>query len=1161
MPPEENKIEESNKKPPKDQDINPPITDGWGLNEQNVIPPVVNNNSPQQLPEADLGINKLKEEITTLKKDAQALEALRSDFESRKDNLPKEENEKIKQEIDAKAKYIEETKQRLLDQIKQWELAVLKWNVIDSALKKAQLDASEKEILAIQGEKKNVFKKVGEWAVEHKTGLLIGWGIAAGFLLLRRRFKGKKKEEKEGGDTKEPKFWKRPFGKFLKWTGLGTGAYYLIHGLSTGRRGISDFFNWDKKEKINPADLDSWYKTEVSEALKPKYEAFGTNVDAYRKWIWNTDSLWMLKDDENKEVAIPKWAIPASMDNAYDNVKDILDTNDDIKETWARVGQKVWGLVGELGGKIVSRLFRPFIWRIKWLTPQMFGGDGIANAEFQQWAETEDITRDEQVANLMQKYSMVRSYLNDKRKQLKRKYIVEQLKVNGVNNPTEKQILDYDQNDNLIEERIERDFLSKKIVSAEDSNSASVALAWLNIYDAVISPETEAVIKEVKEIRKTIVPNEAIRASAKGSADINKDDALRLELGRVSKNFGGHLKEWILHRNILEWIANGFGILNLDELRNSKADDLEEAIESLGFGKEVKRFQLENQDFYTKLQNKTLTQDDITKFEKTINDYFSLLQQVLLERETQQENESGLQVSTWFLWRMWDLISTPWWRVIIWSTVVLSKSKRARQAVKWTRNTTTKPLKWITRPGARKINIPTILGNKYLKNAGYGSSTTWYDHFVDDVKKWGMSYDEAKYVFDKHQKYPNWKDKGATWYFSEFLEKELHLSKVQIRTLETHLNNKNIRKILSKSDTSLRDLADKLKTYDDKLKLLVWEQKVFCEKLWSKAIFTKLDDIDIIVRNIDQINIAWMTDEIVKSLGKDISKFTTADQINAYIKAAKNSTNIAGGTVDALTLVNKTQAEDMIARSLKSSRTVDGYPGEFKAGSQLDDPKYASFKTEYENAKKLTTKAKRDLKYAAIDKRLAEKLFADKHPMAIDIVNKNIATELWAFTTEQKKVYQVVVKDIDDLTAVINKQLPKMSGYTPNSPIELYYKAQLSKLQDFRYNIKWFQAGEIKAFEQMTTLKFKPVHIAELFELWNNNTQIKNVLSTGWDSVEDLLKVINRESKALETSGMKISKWLIEWLENIQKMKNAAKAGDAIYDTIKTLFQFVAKVT
>jgi hypothetical protein len=49
---------------------------------------------------------------------------------------------------------------------------------------------------------------------------------------------------------------------------------------------------------------------------------------------------------------------------------------------------------------------------------------------------------------------------------------------------------------------------------------------------------------------------------------------------------------------------------------------------------------LKNNDFYNILQNKTLTKADIEDFEKTINDYFSLLQQVMLETQTQQENET-----------------------------------------------------------------------------------------------------------------------------------------------------------------------------------------------------------------------------------------------------------------------------------------------------------------------------------------------------------------------------------------------------------------------------------------------------------------------------------------------------------------------------------------
>lgn len=269
----------------------------------------------------------------------------------------------------------------------------------------------------------------------------------------------------------------------------------------------------------------------------------------------------------------------------------------------------------------------------------MFDSNGEPNEKFKERAETEDLTRDEQVSNLLQKYSMVTSYLNDKRKQLTRKYTIDQLKTEGVSNPTEEQIEEYELNKDLVEMRVEKDFLSKKIASLETKDSAVDALETAGVLDATVSVETQAVLDEVKTIKKEIVPDETIWTRAKASADINKDEALKSELNGVSTRFSAHLKDGILERNILEGIANARGILNIDELWNSKADDLEEAMEKLGFSDEVKKYKLQNSEFYSKLQSGKLTKADIEAFEATINGYFSLLQQVMLETQTQQENE------------------------------------------------------------------------------------------------------------------------------------------------------------------------------------------------------------------------------------------------------------------------------------------------------------------------------------------------------------------------------------------------------------------------------------------------------------------------------------------------------------------------------------------
>ena len=853
-------------------------------------------------------IDTIKANLTDIKNSVEDVNKKMEDLNNSKKNIDKTELALKEKEIEEKKLEIDKKKKETQELIKQARaLADLEQDITITVSVRKELDDYENQLKDIQPKSSWFWEKVKEtwWNTLNRVkdhpwqtaglGLLVAWTIAI--------FKRRKKKKEEGGATKDWEkkekkgFWNKWYGKALKWTWIWTWIYYFSHWLVTGRWNLKDFFNRDKKEKTDPKSLMEWYEKEISAELKPKYEKFWNNVDEYRKKIWNTDSLWLMEDENKNEITIPKWAIPAAMDNAYDNVKSILDTNWDIIDKWASVWGKIWWLVTELWWKVVWSLFKPMIWLIKWLTLNMFGANWEPNEEFKKRAETEDNTRNEQVAHLMQKYSMVRYYLNEKRKQITRKYVLKKLQNDWISNPSEQQILDCENNkDNLIKEKVEKDFLNKRIVDKIDSNSATAFLEANNMYDISVSKETQAVMDEVKNIRKEIIPDESIWERAKNSSDINKDDNILEELDGVSTRFWDHLKEWILHRNILEWVANWFWILNLDELWNSKSDDFEEAIDKLWFGDEIKRYKLNNNDFYTKLKNKTLTKNDIIKFEQTINDYFSLLQQVFLERQSQQENEWSLEIGTWFLWRMWYLVSTPTWWILMGSAFVLSKSKIARNFTKWAIKLSfsafSKPWKRLLRSQTRKINVPTILGNKYLKNLSYWNWATDYKNFMEDIKKWRINYDEAKYVFDQHQKYPEWK-KWSTSYFSEFLEKELHLNTDQIKIFENHFNNKNIRKILSNNDIKLPDLIDKLKIYDDEIVKISWDQKLFCEKLFAKTEFNKLDDIDGFAKNIGKIDLSWIAikdfDYIASYLWKKISSLKTVDAINSEIVEIKKT--------------------------------------------------------------------------------------------------------------------------------------------------------------------------------------------------------------------------------------------------------------------------------
>lgn len=759
--------------------------------------------------------------------------------------------------------------------------------------------------------------------------------------LFGRGKKNKEKKESEDGESTEKKwFWKTWWWKALKILWIWTWGYYLVHGLVTSRWSLKEFFNWDRKEKINPDDLKSWYEKNVDAALKPKYDKFAGMVDEYRKNMWNTDSLWFLEDKENNKVEIPRGAIPAAMDNAYDNVGDILDTNNDILDERWRVGGKIRDLVTTVWWKVVWAIFRSGVGLISGLTSSMFDANWEPNDEFKKWAEKEDLTRDEQVANLLQKYSMVRTYLNDKRKQLTRKYTIDQLNSEWISNPTEEQIEEYELNKDLVEMRVERDFMSKKIAHIDPGWSAVDALELAGILDASVSVETQAILDEVKWIRKEIIPDETIRSRAKASPDVNKDEWLRTELNSVSTKFSAHLKEGILDRNILEWVANAWGILNLDELRNSKADDLEEAIEKLWFGDEVKRFTLENNDFYAKLQSKTLTKADIENFEKTINDYFSLLQQVMLEAQAQNDNESAWSwdtLKTWFMGRMYQLFFTPWGLMIVGVVVINSRwMKRAKRTpIKFTYDAASKPIKGLLRQPIRRVNVPTVLGNKYMKNLSYGNTDMWYKNFIKDFENWKINYKDARYVYQtKIQQANNKRPKANNSdLFESLIREKYSLTSKQMQTLDKHFNNKNITNIIRQNPSvTFVELTNKINLFEDELlKIPAGNGQEFCEVLLRETKFKSISDLDNLTKNINKIDFTALDGlnskaikQLAKELGKDTSVLGDATQINKRIKEIKQATENVVETLTAAQKQCKSLIDSQITileRQLKNAKT------------------------------------------------------------------------------------------------------------------------------------------------------------------------------------------------------------------------------------------------
>lgn len=780
------------------------------------------------------------------------------------------------------------------------DLAVLKeWvaSYIVNEEVKAEIAEEEKEP-EIPDEKKGWLKRQVDGlsdsteenhALKNTGRILWGiWILAVGIRWIKKLFnRGKKKVEKKEGEsstTEKKWFWKN----LLIWLGVGTWAYYLVHGLVTGRWWISDALNWDKKNKEDVGDLSERYKNEVPEALKPKYEQFGTVVDGYHNGIESGDSLWVLENSEGKEVAIPKGCIPAALDNAYDNVWDMLDPSNTINEQWADTWWQLRDWVKWVGKDVAGVLLKPFTWLIKWLKSTMYGSDGKPNEEFDLRAKGADLDRDTQIGNLMQKYAMVTTYLSTKKEWLEREYAKQYLISTNNSNPTEKQINEACTNDDkaieYIEAKMEAEFYNRRIVSASDEGSILPILQKYNIYNTEPSETDKKIAEEVDSRKKEIVTDPLFFEKCKASPDINKDSALKAELLATSERFAEYLDKWIIQRNMLESMANCFW-LNLDEIRNGKAADIENMIEELWFNNEVAAFKQQTIDFKIKLVDGTVTKKDIEDFEKTINTYFDKEKQVLIKAKNKNNAEWGFWNNVWYRSkeRVYKLTHTAWWiAILVWWVAFWTLYVKSP----WFRKIVAIPANFVKHSIWSNTRMPKIWGiNYHWKLASYPKDGDYLDVLLKDFQNWKIDRDIAQDIFTRRVSNGDWKCSNS---FIDEISSRLPLNQNQTRVLFRYTEHRNIRKLLKNG--KYVELVTELENFEKQVALLSGNKKILLENMIVKWNIKSIDDIRNISKNIKNMDDALLSKlnprgikKLTKELAKDMSIFNDIAKLNAKL--------------------------------------------------------------------------------------------------------------------------------------------------------------------------------------------------------------------------------------------------------------------------------------
>lgn len=235
------------------------------------------------------------------------------------------------------------------------------------------LEYSKLELTTLEKKIKPWYEKMWDFFTEKSTKIrnyaqenpgktaIIATGIWAIGLWLWSLFK---KDTKKEGVAEEKWFWDTWYGKALKWTGIGAGAYTLIDRFMTGKR-------WRDKEVSPNDEIEDLNKkfNELDINKKEQYNAYGSTVNDFYTDIYsfsdgtvpsgmNDVMLW----SQNKKLDAMTWVIPFMLDETFGNISDMndevwlfsLDVSADAHEIWKKIAWLVGNGAGNIAQYILS---------------------------------------------------------------------------------------------------------------------------------------------------------------------------------------------------------------------------------------------------------------------------------------------------------------------------------------------------------------------------------------------------------------------------------------------------------------------------------------------------------------------------------------------------------------------------------------------------------------------------------------------------------------------------------------------------------------------------------------------------------------------------------------------------------------------------------------
>lgn len=527
-----------------------------------------------------------------------------------------------------------------------------------------------------------------------------------------RRERRKERREARRAARKEKTFRDRPMWKIIKWTWIWTWAYYVVHWLSTGKWWLKDFFDW-WNDKLNDSVSQVSAYEQLAQEQREQYEKLWDWVnDLYWKiwekenslWFEDKNQLWTISNKvkfiEWKTESNYKWLVPFCIDKDSNNIKEILSEKD-LNEYFFNKN------ISELKNKLKwwsTEKLENFLWPYvnKLESFQVFGLKVWASLweKIKDWLDYDSEGRDLELDFFFRQYSKVLVFLKDRETMIQYKIAENILKNTGY----EWKSLSDDEDDKLkfIQEVLEdkewfkanienndvyKNFMNSKLVGVskilESQNISNWEISWELKNRLEDLDDTTDDVLQIDENNTTIVDrwlNEIwwwlSESTTKSLVEMCDD---------IQDDMADATWTWLI-QEYFEWLTY---ICNTEE--NNKQKFLEES----GLQTIVDGFSSVMNDFKEKINNKTITADDLQKLKQVSLEYLAMKKEIevaMYTMKTIKDDDPDIIVRTvnswfkllwwfvnsvqkiiWWEWKFWDWLNIGISIAIVWWVVYVVK--------------------------------------------------------------------------------------------------------------------------------------------------------------------------------------------------------------------------------------------------------------------------------------------------------------------------------------------------------------------------------------------------------------------------------------------------------------------------------------------------------